>query len=60
MPALSLYKVGSNGRIALGDLAAEGEFYQATKDDEGTITLSPVEVKTTTTKRTSDATPFDV
>lgn len=49
---LTLYKVGTRGRVQLEDLATEGDFYQATKDDEGTITLSPVQVATTGTKRT--------
>lgn len=53
MPKLSLYKVGSNGRIALGDHAKEGDFYTAEKEDDGTIVLSLVEVNTTTTKRTT-------
>lgn len=49
---LTLYKVGTRGRVQLEDLAVEGDFYQATKDDEGTITLSPVQVATTGGKRT--------
>lgn len=53
MPKLSLYKVGSNGRVALGALATEGDFYTAEKEDDGTIVLSPVEVNTTTAKRTT-------
>lgn len=53
MAKLSLYKVGSNGRVALGALATEGDFYTASIDLDGVITLAPVEVNTTTTKRTT-------
>jgi hypothetical protein len=49
---LKLYKVGGRGRVQLEDLATEGDYYQVTKDDEGTITLSPVQVIATGTKRT--------
>lgn len=52
MPKLTLYKVGTNGRVALGDLVQADDFYQAEKGEDGTITLTPVEVATTGTKRT--------
>jgi len=58
VPKLSLYKVGANGRIALGDIAAEGDFFTVEKEDDGTIVLSPVEVNTTTTKRTTEQQPL--
>jgi hypothetical protein len=58
MPKLKLYKVGTNGRIALGGYATE-EFYTVEKEDDGTIVLSPVEVTTTGTKReVEDDDPF--
>lgn len=49
---LNLYVVGANGRVQLGDLAAKGDFYTAEKDTDGSITLMPVRVNTTSTKRT--------
>lgn len=52
---LNLYKVGTNGRIKLGDLASNGDFYTAEKDDEGVITLSPVQVNTTSSKGATGA-----
>ncbi len=52
---LTLYKVGTNGRIQLGsDLAKADDFYTASKDEDGTIVLSPVQVNTTTTRRAAD------
>lgn len=57
MPKLSLYKVGANGRVALGDNVKEGDFYTVTldHDDDGAevVVLTKVEVNTTTTKRTT-------
>jgi hypothetical protein len=49
---LTLYKVGTRGRVQLDDLATEGDFYMVAKDEEGVIVLSPVQVATTGTKRT--------
>ena len=60
----TLYKVGANGRIQLGDLLTEGEHYTAEldHDDDGndTVTLTRVDVVTTSTKRNSgyEATPL--
>lgn len=51
---LELYKVGTRGRIALEDLVAEGEFYSAEKEADGTVVLSPVKVNTTGGKRAAD------
>jgi len=50
---LTLYKVGTRGRVQLDNLADEGDFYTAEKADDGTITLSPVQVATTGGKRAS-------
>lgn len=60
MPKLSLYKVGTNGRIKLGDLAQADDFYTVEKAEDGTITLSPVEVNTTGAERTTAADPGSV
>lgn len=50
---LTLYKVGTNGRIQLGaTFATEGDFYTVEKNEDGVITLSPVSVQTTSAKRT--------
>lgn len=51
MQQLALYRaVGHQNRIALGDLAAT-EYYTADADDNGVITLTPVEI-VGATKRT--------
>lgn len=54
MAKLSLYKVGTSGRVNLGALGELEEFYTAEKAEDGTITLSPVEVNTTSTKKVHD------
>lgn len=55
---LTLYRVGTNGRVTLGDLAGGVEFYTVAKADDadgatdGTLTLTPVRVVSPTAKRT--------
>lgn len=62
---LSLYKVGTNGRLALGDLVNEGDHYTAEleHDDDGnsTVVLTKVEIRTTGGRRATTATenPLD-
>lgn len=41
---LTLYKVGASGRINLGQLLEGVELAQAVKNDDGTVTISPVNV----------------
>jgi len=51
---LTLYRVDGRGRLNLSGVVADGiEFYSATKDPGGTITLVPVRVATTAVKRTT-------
>lgn len=51
---LQLYKVGASGRVALGQLAQDVEFFQAEKDDDtGVITLTPIRVVAPTGRRAS-------
>jgi hypothetical protein len=57
---LSLYKVGTRGRVQLEGIATEGDFYTVEKEDDGTIVLSPVQVNTTSAKRTTEETPVVV
>lgn len=55
MTELTLYRVDGRGRLNLDGIVTEGvEFYTATKDDDGIITLGPVKVATTAIKRTTD------
>jgi len=49
--ALKLYRAGANGRVALGDLVKEGDHFTAHVNDDGSITLSHVEIVTTAAKR---------
>lgn len=50
---MSLYKVGANGRVALGDLAAGVQFFTADRDtDTGEVLLTPVRVVDPNAKRT--------
>lgn len=45
---LTLYRViqrGGMNRVALGDLADGVEFYSAEKNDQGVITLTPVQIQ---------------
>lgn len=61
MQQLALYRaVGHQNRIALGDLAAT-EYYTADADDDGVITLTPVQIvgATKRTEATDTATPDD-
>lgn len=62
---LTLYRVvGTQNRVALGDLAV-AEYYAASKDDDGTIHLKPVNIVTGLAKRngatadTEDDDPFE-
>lgn len=60
---LTLYKVGTRGRIALEDLVTDGDFYTAEKDEDGKVVLSPVQVNTTGGKKATgqgdtDTPPF--
>lgn len=41
---LHLHKVSASGRINLGDLLAGVELAQATKNADGTVTVSPVNI----------------
>lgn len=59
MPKLTLYKVGARGRVQLDGHATDGDFYTVAKDEDGVITLSPVDVQTTSTKRTASDTDAD-
>lgn len=53
---LALYRVvGGMNRVALGDLAADVEFYTAVKDDTGVIILTPVRVVDGTKHQTPTA-----
>lgn len=53
---IALYRViGAQNRVALGELAADTEFFTATIADEGVITLTPVRVIDASTKRTTPA-----
>lgn len=55
---LTLYKVDGRGRVNLSGLVPDGvEFYTAEPDTDGTITLSPVKVATTSATRTGQDTP---
>lgn len=50
---LVLYRVDTRGRVNLHDLVAHGtEFYTGAANPDGTITLSPVHIATTSLKRT--------
>lgn len=54
IPSLTLYRVDGRGRVNLSGVVADGtEFYSATKNPDGTITLAPVRVATTTAKRST-------
>lgn len=55
MPSISLYKVGTRGRVQLEGFATEGDFYTVEKDeDSGIITLTPVMVHTTGAARRTE------
>ena len=61
IPSLVLYRVDGRGRVNLSDVVADGtEFYTATKNADGTITLAPVRVATTTVKRNGTVDTDDV
>lgn len=52
---MQLYKVDGRDRVCLAGLVDEGtEYFQAQKNDDGTITLSKVDVVTTAARRTSE------
>jgi hypothetical protein len=52
---LTLYRVDGRGRVNLTGVVADGvEFYTATRNGDGTVTLAPVRVATTSVKRTAD------
>lgn len=54
---MELYKVGANGRVALGALAGSTEFYAADRDPAtGVITLAPVEIVPPTGGRKTETT----
>jgi len=61
---LTLYRVGASGRVNLGDLAKDVEFYTVSESNhadgtlEGTLVLTPVRVVSPSTKRAAGA-PFD-
>lgn len=56
MDELTLYRVDARGRLNLAGVVADGvEYYTATKNDNGTIVLSPVKVATTAVKRAAGA-----
>lgn len=58
---LTLYKVDGRGRVNLSGLVPDGvEFYTAEPDTDGTITLSPVKVATTSATRSQDTSAADV
>lgn len=51
---LTLYRVvGAQNRVALGNLADGVEFYNAERDDDGVITLTPVHIVDGQAKRPS-------
>lgn len=58
MNQLQLYKVSTSGRINLGDLLAGVEYAQAEKNDDGTVTISPVGI-VPATGRTAAARPIE-
>lgn len=48
MDTLTFYRVSAGGRIALeGVVDPDVEFYTAARNDDGTITLKPVNIVTT-------------
>jgi hypothetical protein len=50
---LQLYKVSASGRINLGGLLAGVELAQAEKNDDGTVTISPVNIVPTARRTAS-------
>lgn len=51
MPPLTLYRAGANGRLALTGLVQEGDHFSAHVNDDGSITLSKVDIVTTAGNR---------
>ncbi|MFI6574383.1 hypothetical protein ACIBFB_01175 [Nocardiopsis sp. NPDC050513] len=41
---MELVKTGSRGRVTLGEKVATEPYYEVTKDEDGTITLHPVNI----------------